>query len=142
MSASHFEERNFLAFESHYLSTLLNHYGSVSPYFFDKFSDLIHAVWFPDNIPRRDRALQLQNDISVLQQSAVEARDSMNTMDSRMVPYVNKILAGHNMSTFDDLKKKLDESLTDEQKEQYKQVKLAPSPQSSYLSLLMFSSGL
>jgi len=142
MSASDFEGHNSLAFESHCLSTLLNHYGSVSPYFSDQFSDLIHVVWFPDNIPRRDRALQLQNDISVLQQSAVEARDSMNTMDSRMVPYVNKILAGHNMSTFDDLKKKLDESLTDEQKEQYKQVKLAPSPQSSYLSLLMFSSGL
>ena len=46
----------------------------------------------------------------------------MTAMDSRMLPYVNKVLAAHNMSTFDDLQKKLNESLTDEQKAQYKDV--------------------
>ena len=79
-------------------------------------------MFFPDNIPRRDRALQLQNDISVLQNSAREAKDAMDKEDKRMVPYINQILKNHNMSTFDELRKKLDDTLTEDQKKAYKDV--------------------
>ncbi|THH34065.1 hypothetical protein EUX98_g50 [Antrodiella citrinella] len=76
-------------------------------------------VFYPDNIPRRDRALQLQNDISNLQTSAKEAKDAMDKEDKRMVPFINQILKNHQMSTFDELKNKLDGVLTDEQKKAY-----------------------
>ena len=79
-------------------------------------------MFFPDNIPRRDRALQLQNDISVLQNSAREAKDAMDKEDKRMVPYINQMLKNHNMSTFDELRKKLDDTLTEDQKKAYKDV--------------------
>lgn len=85
-------------------------------------------VFFPDNVPRRDRALQLQNDISVLQASAREAKDAMDKEDKRMVPYINQILKNNKMSTFDDLRKKLNDTLTDDQKKAYKDV----SPSCAY----------
>ncbi|KAJ8501853.1 hypothetical protein ONZ45_g12005 [Pleurotus djamor] len=77
-------------------------------------------VFYPDNVPRRDRALQLQNDITMLQNSAREAKAAMDKEDARMVPYINQILKNHNMATFDELQKKLEDALTDEQKAQYK----------------------
>ncbi|KAF9501356.1 hypothetical protein BDN71DRAFT_1426504 [Pleurotus eryngii] len=76
-------------------------------------------VFYPDNVPRRDRAIQLQNDISVLQNSAREAREAMDKEDARMLPYINQILKNHNMSTFDDLQKKLNDALSGTQKEMY-----------------------
>ncbi|KDQ28253.1 hypothetical protein PLEOSDRAFT_167892, partial [Pleurotus ostreatus PC15] len=76
-------------------------------------------VFYPDNVPRRDRAIQLQNDISVLQNSAREAREAMDKEDARMLPYINQILKNHNMSTFDDLQKKLNDALSGTQKQMY-----------------------
>ncbi|KAL4262791.1 hypothetical protein AB1N83_006505 [Pleurotus pulmonarius] len=76
-------------------------------------------VFYPDNVPRRDRALQLQNDISLLQNNVKEARDAMDKEDQRMIPYLNQILKNHNMSTFDELQAKLNAALTPEQKQMY-----------------------
>ncbi|KAG9221212.1 hypothetical protein CCMSSC00406_0007386 [Pleurotus cornucopiae] len=76
-------------------------------------------VFYPDNVPRRDRAIQLQNDISLLQNSAREAREAMDKEDARMLPYINQILKNHNMSTFDDLQQKLNDALSGTQKEMY-----------------------
>ncbi|KAJ8516947.1 hypothetical protein ONZ45_g5826 [Pleurotus djamor] len=76
-------------------------------------------VFYPDNVSRRDRALQLQNDISLLQNSAKEARDAMTKADARMLPYINQILANNKMSTFDELQAKLNAALTPEQQAQY-----------------------
>ncbi|KAG9218111.1 hypothetical protein CCMSSC00406_0010132 [Pleurotus cornucopiae] len=85
---------------------------------YDKFWDA-GGVFYPDNVPRRDRALQLQNDISLLQNNVKEARDAMDKEDQRMVPYLNQILKNHNMSTFDELQAKLNAALTPEQKQMY-----------------------
>jgi hypothetical protein len=85
-------------------------------------SELAHPVFFPDNVPRRDRALQLSNDITVMQQSVVEARDAMNKMDERMIRFLDELLKNHGMATFTELQKKLEATLTPEEKEQYLQV--------------------
>ncbi|KAF8871918.1 hypothetical protein BD779DRAFT_1574691 [Infundibulicybe gibba] len=77
------------------------------------------SFWFPDNVNRRDRAQQLSNDITVMQQAVVEAKADMDKADARMVPFINEILQNHGMQTFDDLKAKLDASLTPEQKKVY-----------------------
>lgn len=82
----------------------------------------VALVFYPDNVPRRDRALQLQNDISLLQNNAKEARDAMDKEDQRMVPYLNQILKNHHMSTFDELQAKLNAALTPEQKQMYTDV--------------------
>lgn len=83
---------------------------------------IVALVFYPDNVPRRDRALQLQNDISLLQNNAKEARDAMDKEDQRMVPYLNQILKNHHMSTFDELQAKLNAALTPEQKQMYTDV--------------------
>ncbi|KAJ8696994.1 hypothetical protein PTI98_006812 [Pleurotus ostreatus] len=43
----------------------------------------------------------------------------MDKEDARMLPYINQILKNHNMSTFDDLQKKLNDALSGTQKEMY-----------------------
>lgn len=85
-------------------------------------SCIIATVFYPDNIPRRDRALQLQGDISVLQQSAAEAEKALKKEDERMLPLINQVLKAHGMSSFDELKAKLYAALTEEQKKKYKDV--------------------
>lgn len=81
-------------------------------------------MWFPDNIPRRERALQLANDISVMQFDVKKAKEDMDKADARMVPYLNQLLVNHNMKSFDELKAKVDASLTPEQKAAYEAVSL------------------
>lgn len=100
-----------------YCSSLLGPFSDIIIILF-----MIVLVFFPDNVPRRDRAPQLQNDISVLQASAREAKDAMDKEDKRMVPYINQILKNNKMSTFDDLRKKLNNTLTDDQKNAYQDV--------------------
>lgn len=46
----------------------------------------------------------------------------MDKEDKRMVPFINQILRNHQMSTFDELKNRLDGVLTDEQKKAYNDV--------------------
>ncbi|KAF8878192.1 hypothetical protein BD779DRAFT_1218307 [Infundibulicybe gibba] len=77
------------------------------------------SFWYPDNTNRRDRAQQLSNDITVMQQAVVEAKADMEKADERMVPFINEILENHGMKTFDDLKAKLDATLTPEEKKAY-----------------------
>lgn len=55
----------------------------------------------------------------------------MDKEDARMLPYINQILKNHNMSTFDDLQKKLNDALSGTQKEMYDDVSSAPP---SYLN--------
>ncbi|KAF8878184.1 hypothetical protein BD779DRAFT_1676937 [Infundibulicybe gibba] len=80
------------------------------------------SFWYPDNVNRRDRAQQLANDITVLQQSVVEAEADMNKSDARMVPFINEILKNHGLQTFDQLKAKLMASMTPEQKKSYEEL--------------------
>ncbi|EMD39522.1 hypothetical protein CERSUDRAFT_111847 [Gelatoporia subvermispora B] len=76
-------------------------------------------VFYPDNVPRRDRALQLQNDISVLQFGVQQARQDLDRADERMVPLINQVMAKNGLKTYDQLRDKLMSTLTDEQKKMY-----------------------
>ncbi|KAF8878189.1 hypothetical protein BD779DRAFT_1218200 [Infundibulicybe gibba] len=77
------------------------------------------SFWYPDNINRRDRAQQLSNDITVMQQAVAEAKVEMDKALERMDPYIQEMFRNNGMKTFDDLKAKLDASLTPEQKMAY-----------------------
>lgn len=46
----------------------------------------------------------------------------MKKEDERMLPLINQVLKAHGMSSFDELKAKLDAALTEEQKKKYKDV--------------------
>ncbi|KDQ28479.1 hypothetical protein PLEOSDRAFT_1084197 [Pleurotus ostreatus PC15] len=76
-------------------------------------------VFFPDNVSRRDRALQLQDDIVSLQKSAIKLKDAMDKQDDRMVPYINEYLEKNGMTSFSELQDKLAAALTPEQQKQY-----------------------
>ncbi|KAF7429004.1 hypothetical protein PC9H_008242 [Pleurotus ostreatus] len=76
-------------------------------------------VFFPDNVSRRDRALQLQDDIVSLQKSAIKLKDAMDKQDDRMVPYINEYLEKNGMASFSELQDKLAAALTPEQQKQY-----------------------
>ncbi|KAF8868347.1 hypothetical protein BD779DRAFT_1598340 [Infundibulicybe gibba] len=80
------------------------------------------GVWFPDNINRRDRAQQLSNDITMMQNDMIEAKAGMDRRSARMVPYINEVLRNHGMSTFDDLKARLDATLAPEQQRAYEKL--------------------
>ena len=85
------------------------------------------TVWYPDNTNRRDRADQLSNDITVIQTTVQEARVEMDKSDARMLPFINQFLTNNGLQSFDDLQKKLEASLTPDQKKSYDDVSL-PSP--------------
>ncbi|KAF8878186.1 hypothetical protein BD779DRAFT_1217895 [Infundibulicybe gibba] len=80
------------------------------------------SFWYPDNVNRRDRAQQLSNDITVLQQAVVEAEADMKKADERMIPFINEILTNHGLQTFDTLKAKLMAAMTPEEKQAYEEL--------------------
>ncbi|KAF8884346.1 hypothetical protein BD779DRAFT_1537138 [Infundibulicybe gibba] len=80
------------------------------------------SFWYPDNVNRRDRAQQLSNDITVLQQAVVEAEADMKKADERMIPFINEILTNHGLQTFDTLKAKLMAAMTPEEKRAYEEL--------------------
>ncbi|KAF8878188.1 hypothetical protein BD779DRAFT_1217980 [Infundibulicybe gibba] len=106
------------------------------------------SFWYPDNGNRRDRATQLSNDITVIQQNVVEAEANMKKADARMLPLINQLLANHGMKTFDDLKAKLMAAMTPEQKQAYetlveraKQISDGTDNALMRTSLVLFMSG-
>ncbi|KAF8871927.1 hypothetical protein BD779DRAFT_1680031 [Infundibulicybe gibba] len=64
----------------------------------------------------------MSNDITVMQQSVVEAEADMIKADARMVPFINEILANHGLQTFDTLKAKLMAAMTPEEKRAYEEL--------------------
>ena len=76
-------------------------------------------VFYPDNVPRRDRALQLQNDITVFQLNVQQARADLDKADEKMIPLINKVLQKQGLQTYDQLRDKLMATLTPEQKQLY-----------------------
>ncbi|KAJ8516941.1 hypothetical protein ONZ45_g5828 [Pleurotus djamor] len=77
-------------------------------------------VFFPDNTNRRDRALQLQNDVVLLQNSVAQAKADMDKQDARMIPLINEILDAHGLASFEELQEKLNTVLTPEQQQAYR----------------------
>ena len=76
-------------------------------------------VFYPDNGPRRDLALQLQNDITVFQLNVQQARADLDKADEKMIPLINKVLQKQGLQTYDQLRDKLMATLTPEQKQLY-----------------------
>ncbi|KAJ8455633.1 hypothetical protein ONZ45_g18890 [Pleurotus djamor] len=76
-------------------------------------------VFFPTNTNRRDRALQLQNDVAVLQNAVAKDKDYMDKQDARMVPLINEILDANGLASFEELQEKLNNVLTPEQQKAY-----------------------
>ncbi|EMD39524.1 hypothetical protein CERSUDRAFT_111849 [Gelatoporia subvermispora B] len=76
-------------------------------------------VFYPDNIPRRNRALQLQDDISLIQLSVIQAQKDMETADTHLSELSEKAMKHDGIDTLDKLQEKLQDTLTDEQRKQY-----------------------
>lgn len=73
-------------------------------------------MFYPDNVKRRDRALELQNDIASFQNKAKEARKLIDKQDERMLPFIDSVLQKQGVATFDQLQAKLNSVLTGDQK--------------------------
>ncbi|KAF8499373.1 hypothetical protein JB92DRAFT_3124953 [Gautieria morchelliformis] len=84
------------------------------------------STWFPDNVPRSDRAMQLSNDITLIQQRVKEFRTKLDHADDRLEPGLDAILKARNLETTEPLQQKLLEAFTPEQKKLYAYVRFRP----------------
>lgn len=73
-------------------------------------------MFYPDNVKRRDRALELQNDIASFQNKAKEARKLIDKQDDRMLPFIDSVLQKQGVATFEQVQAKLNSVLTGDQK--------------------------
>ena len=79
-------------------------------------------MWYPDNVNRRDRAMQLSNDITGIQESVKEAKIALDKSDKQMEPYLEQILQDQGLSSFKDLEDQLMQSLPLSQRKLYADV--------------------
>jgi hypothetical protein len=79
-------------------------------------------LWYPDNVNRRDRATQLSNDTSELQNNVTEAEENILKHDKRTILLINDILKQNKHMTFDQLKQKVMDALSPADADKYKKL--------------------
>lgn len=83
---------------------------------------IIWTVWYPDNIPRLDRAKELDNDISLIQQRVTELNDNIEVSEDRLAAGVDEILEARNIMNEDQLQSKLFDALSLQEQKTFQDV--------------------